>query len=128
MKTETVTLPSGLEVTFRRPGVLGLIEIYGSMPNVAALEDVDPEAPPQRLDVEQLKTAVRMVCVCCVKPNFTDIIDPKRLAETVKAGGTSVDDIEPDDFMFLAAKLTDFINLKGKKDKLDPSSETVKTS
>lgn len=112
METRDVTLPSGETVTIKKPGVLALKQIFGSLPNIGSGM---VQSEPTRLD--NLEAQISMVCGCCVTPRF-------HREFPAPAGFRSIDELTIDDFTALSGAVSEFSGVREAQETLDPSSKT----
>jgi hypothetical protein len=119
MDTKQVTLPSGLVVTIKKPGILGIKAIRGTLPDLLADRGEAPEGyEASRADKDALLDAeITSVCVSTVQPKLTATDPPPE-------GYESIDVLDLADFRALQAAVAEFSGLRADTEKLRPLQQT----
>ena len=116
-----LTLPSGLEVVLRTPGLIGLRRIHEVLPVLdtarlrALLDATDVGMPNEWID-----GMYRIAAVVCVDPRFSD-------ADPAPEGTTSLDDLSLEDGRELLNEANEFYwnVVKQEATETDPLAETT---
>lgn len=113
METKKVTLPSGQEVTIKKPGILAYKRAFGSIP-ILTDGHTGQKADPER----DLDATISLICACSVEPRYTD-------EDPVPEGRESIDNLDLQDFAALSEALQKFMGLGEETEAVRPLSETA---
>lgn len=116
MLTKQITLPSGLVVTIKKPGILALHRAFGTLPVLDAEATASLSAAES---AERTMAWIRLLCACCVEPRLS-------VEEPPPPGTQFVDDVlDSDDYNALSAALTELMPKREQTEEVAPFSATA---
>ena len=115
MHTKTVKLPSGLEVTIRRPGVRTMQAVFRCLPMLGQESAGDSST----MTAEELDASIAMICGCCLEPKFA--VGPAE-------GCRDIDELDMADFTALTTAVNEYAQLDEQAASVRPLSATGKAS